>query len=337
MSRETMDSGLSESRNSVVDIVKGIAIILVVLGHAVRGALEEHYYSGETLKFIDWMIYSFHMPVFFYLGGYFTHVSLSRHSGVRFIRDRCTGILWPYILWSLMYFIVSQFMINFTKINNPVDLESLLSIWWSPIHVLWFLYAFLILQILALVGARAPALALGVAVVADLAVSATHLQGHEEVYIAVVRHAPFFFIGYFFSARSRPVFPRISRLQVIFLTSLFLVGVVYGYNLHFDPAVQAATLPLGLLGISMIAGLSAIIAEKKSVLPNAFEALGRASMAIYLLHILVLAVVPRALRIMDADIALMRVIIGTFVGTVGSYIIYRVLAWARLAKPLGLR
>lgn len=45
-------------RNDTIDIMKGIGILLVMLGHFVDG-------------FAHTFIYSFHMPLFFVLAGYF--------------------------------------------------------------------------------------------------------------------------------------------------------------------------------------------------------------------------------------------------------------------------
>ena len=46
-------------RNIVLSVVKGIAIILMVVGHA------------EAPDFLTRWIYTFHMPVFFIAAGYF--------------------------------------------------------------------------------------------------------------------------------------------------------------------------------------------------------------------------------------------------------------------------
>lgn len=59
------------NRNLYIDIVKGIAIILVVYGYCIE------YYSTEYLNgnffysdLIHKIIYSFHMPLFMLVSGY---------------------------------------------------------------------------------------------------------------------------------------------------------------------------------------------------------------------------------------------------------------------------
>lgn len=50
-------------RNKQVDIIRGVAILLVVLEHAL----------GTSDNFFAKIILSFHMPVFFILSGYLAH------------------------------------------------------------------------------------------------------------------------------------------------------------------------------------------------------------------------------------------------------------------------
>lgn len=50
-----------------IDALKGFAMITVVLGHCVGGALAANYFKNDYLivKGIFDFIYSFHMPLFF--------------------------------------------------------------------------------------------------------------------------------------------------------------------------------------------------------------------------------------------------------------------------------
>ncbi|WP_162779036.1 acyltransferase family protein, partial [Klebsiella pneumoniae] len=57
-------------RETWVDYAKGIGIILVVFGHANRGLYSSGIYiSPEIYHYLDNVIYSFHMPLFFFLSG----------------------------------------------------------------------------------------------------------------------------------------------------------------------------------------------------------------------------------------------------------------------------
>ena len=54
-------------RNRKIDVLKGIAIILVVLGHVIVGYYDTLYYQTNLIFKI---CYSFHMPLFIYISGY---------------------------------------------------------------------------------------------------------------------------------------------------------------------------------------------------------------------------------------------------------------------------
>lgn len=66
-----------KSRNEYIDIAKGIAIFLVVWGHVIK-------YTLPTGNDIYNLIYSFHMPVFFCISGYFANNTFLRESAIVF-------------------------------------------------------------------------------------------------------------------------------------------------------------------------------------------------------------------------------------------------------------
>lgn len=77
-----------------IDILKGIAIILVVMGHM------EYEPSCIALKS---GIYSFHMPLFMLLAGFTAALSMGHSASVgNFIYKRFIGIFIPYLVWSFM-------------------------------------------------------------------------------------------------------------------------------------------------------------------------------------------------------------------------------------------
>lgn len=65
-----------QSRNYLIDIIKGIAILLVVIGHNIQYGsdsslrLTGDFFEHPLYKFI----YSFHMPLFTLISGYLCHI-----------------------------------------------------------------------------------------------------------------------------------------------------------------------------------------------------------------------------------------------------------------------
>lgn len=86
-----MSADIQQGRVEWVDILKGVAIILVVLGHI-------SYRCPHLKEFI----YSFHMPLFFTLAGCAAHISMQRSRSIGvFIGKRAIGLMVPYVVWLL--------------------------------------------------------------------------------------------------------------------------------------------------------------------------------------------------------------------------------------------
>ena len=92
---------MSNCRIKWLDVVKGFAIILVILGH-----------SGisTTNKFIYVWIYSFHMPLFFILSGYVFSIK-KYESYIEFLIKKIKTLIIPYLVFQLLQMTV-QYMYN---------------------------------------------------------------------------------------------------------------------------------------------------------------------------------------------------------------------------------
>lgn len=58
-----------DNRNVLYDKIRGIAILLVVLGHSVQNAYGEKCFNVSLFN----IIYSFHMPLFMFISGFVTY------------------------------------------------------------------------------------------------------------------------------------------------------------------------------------------------------------------------------------------------------------------------
>lgn len=77
----------TKKRIDWVDVAKGICMILVIISHA-----EEHFIPGQMAK-LKIPIYTFHMPLFFFISGYLFSM---KSSFKEFLKSRCKRILVPY-------------------------------------------------------------------------------------------------------------------------------------------------------------------------------------------------------------------------------------------------
>jgi len=86
------------TRDLRIDAMKGLAIILVVLGHAEQVYGHHLLYSLPRL-----IIYSFHMPLFFFLSGCVAFASAQKSPPGKLLSKRFKNLIIPFLSW---YFVV---------------------------------------------------------------------------------------------------------------------------------------------------------------------------------------------------------------------------------------
>ncbi len=143
-----------EKRLEWVDIARGFAIILVVMGHVVSSYHEAGLYeTSDFMNFICKFVYSFHMALFILLSGFLYSRSDSRKSKKTSILQKLINYGIPYVLFSVLWVFMKLLFQEFT--NTPVTLHDLLLIPFYPISFMWFIYALLIMEIFqVLIGNR---------------------------------------------------------------------------------------------------------------------------------------------------------------------------------------
>lgn len=80
------------------DVVKGILIVLVVLGHVVQFAVGGNFWGNALFK----GIYLFHMPLFVMVSGYFCILGVRRH-GSRYVWRNVRHLLLPSFVTAIIY------------------------------------------------------------------------------------------------------------------------------------------------------------------------------------------------------------------------------------------
>src|SRR6478735_9264285 len=133
----------TQSRESWIDVAKGWGILLVVLGHALRGLQNAQLLPSTGWSHgLDAWIYSFHMPLFFLLSGFFIEKAVNKPLD-RALKDRAKTLLWPYLIWSVLQTLVQIRMASYT--TSHYGWTHLASILWKPVMQFWFLYVLLLL------------------------------------------------------------------------------------------------------------------------------------------------------------------------------------------------
>ncbi len=115
----------SNQRDMPMDALKGVGIVLVVLGHS--------YYLPEV---IHQYIYSFHMPLFFMISGYLTRgETYEEHSFLEIVLKKAKAYMLPYFLFLGINTIFSTFWNVWTN-GVPYALKQI------PQYIGWGLYCY---------------------------------------------------------------------------------------------------------------------------------------------------------------------------------------------------
>ncbi len=112
-----------------IDIARGIGILLVVLGHNDFGFISPFFYQ---------VIYSFHIPLFFFLSGLFLNPAIPF---LEFFKKRFNGLLKPYLFTLFLIYFTS---VSFEKMSFQTAIQRIVKSLYGTGHYidwvqLWFL------------------------------------------------------------------------------------------------------------------------------------------------------------------------------------------------------
>lgn len=115
-----------------IDFLKGLLIILVVLGHILKGRLQDNLFR--------YFIYSFHMPIFIGITGYlFNYAKVSNLSANQLIQKYLFRVIVP---WSIAIFVYTV-ILHLEQLSFVKDFKVILKAFVFPYYHLWFIPAFL--------------------------------------------------------------------------------------------------------------------------------------------------------------------------------------------------
>lgn len=108
------------------DIIKGITIILVIWGH-----------SNNVHNFEYLLIYSFHMPLFMIVSGYFFYLTIHNRNALYIVKNKTYKTITPILITTVLLFVDTY--------NPSLSLyEKCQSFYGIALRHLWFLWAILI-------------------------------------------------------------------------------------------------------------------------------------------------------------------------------------------------
>ncbi len=101
---------MEKKRNEYIDILRGIGIISVVLGHV----LNEKYGNIET-EIVRKYIYIYHLPLFFFISGYF----IKKQNVIYFLKNKIKSLYFPCVGISLFSLLLVPLWVMNGALKKP--------------------------------------------------------------------------------------------------------------------------------------------------------------------------------------------------------------------------
>lgn len=288
-----------QTRNNTIDVARGIGIFLIVFGHSWYVTQHDELYR---------VIFSFHLPLFFFLAGIFLRTSDSLS---RFTKARANALLKPYFA-TLIIFGLSRVLRGTNDIGNFEYFGGVLygngnTIAWRP---LWFLpHLFIAIMtvfvILKMVESKVPRknwlilfaivmLSAGVYMLGMFwnpkttslaAIPANGLPGLPWSIDLIPITASYILFGYIWSDQTKSVTFDISRLLI---SVLIFCALHYFFNETMDLNLRVYGNPVistlqAAMGIYIVISLSAFL-QRYSVFNRSLAYLGSGSLFILIFH-----------------------------------------------------
>ncbi|MBR6395105.1 MAG: acyltransferase family protein [Ruminococcus sp.] len=276
-----------KKRIGELDFIKGIAIILVVLGHIVSQVWSQDpavYEKSPLFLFC----YSFHMPLFVFISGYVCSVTIK--DDINWLAKRLKRIGLPYFLALILWYIILR--------------RESISTFFSPMAY-WYLPFVMIADTAFFFDRKTPKGCVFSAILIISALICKFEPFHIDIAHHLVRFIPFYFMGTVSPSLMQKYKSKLIYIYSV-LTLIFIVTVPF-YRQGLD--AQLNSLPWLTNGDSVntlvkvvilfinkfivpIAGIGAVMLLTRLmystkctfIVRNAVEFIGKQTLFIYLLH-----------------------------------------------------
>lgn len=313
---------MSNKRIEWIDSTRGIAILLVVVGHVV-GGYTGNYGLPEYQRIIDMVvdvIYTFHMPLFFMISGYvfgLKKYNWSMDNYVAYINKKAKTLLIPYFLFSTLQILIKLPLQG--KIASVLSWKNILLLPIIPIDQFWFIYVlFFIFCFAGFMDWKVQHNSLIMAIVLFIVGKLLSLFGGNvfnwggTVLIRCLCYYIYFYIGY-----------KLCRMKISFSKRTWIsLNVIFAISLicnSFIPLKYEISNIILQVIIAVSGALSVIsFCEEFDVVSKSklLQVMGSESMSIYIVHVLLCAIIRVALIKIGFTNLFISVIIGVVLSIV---------------------
>ncbi|HEX3484808.1 MAG TPA: acyltransferase, partial [Micropepsaceae bacterium] len=272
------------SRRADLDAARGLAIILVVLGHLIARAHDAPPgYEGYLLA--KSVIYDFHMPLFLYLSGltFFLSSQLNPpHGYAHYVRSRSERLLIPFVLFGVVITVGKMLAQYVIFVDQPPKslVQGVTAIFVgssdSPVFSIWYMWVLFVYSVATPILWRMMNGYL-FAIIPVLLIAPVFITAPQILYLdVVIRFAGFFLLG----GLSARMFPQIFRLSPLYIP-ISLLGFAASLAIVHNAPPE---LRIVICGLASIPAIHAVLSLREWHQTDILAWLGRNSFVIYLLN-----------------------------------------------------
>ena len=236
-------------------------IILVVIGHSGFTSPE----IADRLSRLHRWIYSFHMPLFFFISGYLyslTNKSFANINIFRFLKKKWHRLLIPYIILGIVIFIIKYSFAGLSTVERSFSLNSFLYMFITPqsanstMGFLWYLITlFLIFTIMVIFSCMRIDLKRYKSSLLIMAISWYLCSLFPDVHIfnisGMLWYIPFFITGIIFQMHRKIILKPTAQIGggMLIISMLVFMLVLWLSNCHISVYARIIRITTALLGI----------------------------------------------------------------------------------------
>lgn len=265
-------------REAYFDNAKILLIFLVVFGHMIQPFIS----GSHNINTLYIWVYTFHMPAFIFLAGFFAKGSGNR----KYIINLAKKLLLPYIIFQLLY----------TGYYFFIGKEGWQSGMFYPHWSLWFLFSLFSWHVLLSWFKKIPALwSIMIAIVVGLIVGYFGEIGHTFSLSRTFVFFPYFLIGYFLT-KDHVMLVKRTGVKIASVIVMLVVAIAVYYAPEINSGWLLASKSYGDLGLAEFGGLARLLVYATSAAmaisilawvprkANRITYLGTRTLYVYLLH-----------------------------------------------------
>lgn len=302
------------------DSLKGLLIVLVVLGHAIQETLKAGCFENHVWNYI----YSFHMPAFMAVSGFLNYRMGGITNRLSMIYRRFRQLMVPFFCWAL----INVLMYPPYHINNFVNIVL------YPDGSFWFLWVLFFISVIYCIGdwVSERTRVKQEIVIAVLCLVFVLLMVTADFRILGFQYIAYYFLfyslGYYLHKYNKVV---ISNSWLLLALATVWALMAWFWNMHKLPSFMSILpLPGSLLqyayrfvtaaiAVYVLFGVSPKLLNNEAKWNQPMLRLGKISLGIYTTHILIIPFIVGLLKSINAPSSIEVVII--------AFIVALTLAW----------